>query len=445
MGDDPSSGDEPVSWASDGPSASEPGGGESATWSPDAFEPVKSEFDPAKSESPAWAPDEHPTTFDPIEQQRTMALEEPQAWSKEHPQAEPAPWAQDDYQYTERLPTPPPQYPPQYPPPAPASGSSARMIAIALAVVAAVAAIAVVAVIALRKHDSPTATGNKGSGDTSGKSSEVTKCNTPPTFSMTDAKTTPNGLTVKLQIKASCSGGDVLSSSNTTIGISTSDGRVDVASGRFDLSSNPIFVPRPDDGSVDQQFVFGPDSYWMPLGQLGDQYTASSPGYRIQSSESPPGGTTSGTASTSSAATYTATGPAAPSGGSSDTAAGNALRAIADADTPVIQRDLAGRWVPQLSSKKVGDDWDGIHWDNAAILREHLNMRQKFNARLAWSNEWSTYTITDMWVTSAGSTFQAPDDALGWCTSNGFDRNHCYAKIISKTLPPDGTTKLMPS
>ncbi|MDT5094600.1 MAG: hypothetical protein QOH60_3963 [Mycobacterium sp.] len=425
MGDDPSSEDE------------------SATWSPDAFEPVKDESEPVEDESAPWVSDEAPTTFEPIEQQRTMALQEPQAWSNEPTRQETeSPWQGSDYEYTQRLPTPPPQYPPQPPP----SGSSGRVIAIAVAAVAAVAVIAVIAIIAIRSGSNKGGTTNPGGGGTAGKSSDVTKCSTPPSYSMTDAATNSSGLTVKLKITASCDGGDVLSSPNTNIAIGTSDGGLDVASGRFDLSSNPIFVPRPGDGAVEQQFVFPPDTYWMPLGMLGDQFTASSPGYRIQSTESGTGSKRSGTASTGATSTYTASGPGTPLGGNSDRAAGNALRAIADADTPVIQRDLAGRWVPQLSSKKVGDYWEGLNWDNSQILHEQLDLRTRFNnkVRLAWSDEWSTYDIENMWVTSAAFPFDAADEALNWCRTNGRNHDNCYAKIISKTMGPSGTTKLLP-
>jgi hypothetical protein len=437
VSDSRSSGDEPTSRVPDAANRSAAGADETGAWSGEDFEPA--------GEPPTGSSDEPPTTLEPFEQKRTMAREELRAWSMEtrQPPTALSPWSQPEDQYTQRLQPPPPFYPPQYPPPPPKSPG--KTIAIAVAVVAAIAVIVVVAVIAMRggSKDKPTAaTGTNGAP---GKSAKVTKCATPPSYSMTDAKTSADGLTVKLRVKASCPGGDVLASPNTTIAIATSDGRVDVASGRFDLSANPVFVPRPDDGAVEYRFVFGADDYWMPLGMLDDRYTVSSPGYRIESSESGSAQTTSGTAKTSSTGTFTATGPGRPIGGNADAAAGNALRAIADSDTPAIQRELEGRWIPQLSSKKPGDFWDGIHWDNAAILREHLGLRQKFdNVRLTWSNEWSTYTITDMWVTSVGVTFPTGEDALGWCTSNGFDRDHCYAKIISKTMPAEGTTKLLP-
>ena len=311
---------------------------------------------------------------------------------------------------------------------------------IAVAAVAAIAVIVVVTVLAMRSGSKDNAksanTADKGSSGTSGKSSNVTNCNVAPSYSMVDAKTDASGLTVKLRVKASCANGDVLSSPDTTVAISTSDDGVDIASGTFDLSGKPLYVPRPDDGTVDQQFVFGPGAFWLPLGMLDDKYTASKPSYRFQLSQSGSPATTSGTANGTSPGTFTATGPAQPLGGSADAAAGNALRTIADADMPSIKRDLEDQWIPQLSSKQVGLVFEGTTYDNTAILREHLDLRRTYpNVRLTWTSDWTSYKNKDWWVTSTGTVFPTAEGALGWCTDHGLDYMHCFAKRISTTLP----------
>ena len=116
------------------------------------------------------------------------------------------------------------------------------------------------------------------------------------------------------------------------------------------------------------------------------------------------------------------------------------LRQIANGDRPFVSVRLADRWVPQLSAKRLGVVDQGIVWDNATTLREHLQLRERYHARLLWSGEWSTFSASNFWVTVAGSTFPTSAGALAWCTSQGFDRDHCFAKIVSTTHPVEGST-----
>ena len=116
------------------------------------------------------------------------------------------------------------------------------------------------------------------------------------------------------------------------------------------------------------------------------------------------------------------------------------LRQIANSDHPFVSVRLADRWVPQLSSKRPGVVDQGIVWDNATTLREHLQLRERYHARLLWSGEWSTFSTSNFWVTVAGITFPTSAGTLAWCTSQGFDRDHCFAKIVSTTHPVEGST-----
>lgn len=124
-----------------------------------------------------------------------------------------------------------------------------------------------------------------------------------------------------------------------------------------------------------------------------------------------------------------------------ETSSAAALRRTADADRPMVSSTLADRWVPQLSSKKVGLVAEGITWDNAATLREYTQLRTKYpDARLLWSGEWSTFDYRDFWVTIEGVAFTSPDAANNWCAVNGLDADHCFAKMVSTTHPVDGST-----
>ena len=130
-----------------------------------------------------------------------------------------------------------------------------------------------------------------------------------------------------------------------------------------------------------------------------------------------------------------------PLPGEPESASLTQLRAIGSADRPVVANQLAERWVPQLSSKRSGLVAEGRTWDNAAILREHLQLRQTYpGARLLWSGDWSTFSEGDFWVTVAGVSFPDAAGALTWCTNHGFDRDHCYAKVVSTTHPIEGST-----
>ena len=124
-----------------------------------------------------------------------------------------------------------------------------------------------------------------------------------------------------------------------------------------------------------------------------------------------------------------------------ESASGSQLRLIAGSDQPFVLSGLADRWVPQLSSKRLGIEAEGRTWTNSMILNDHQQLRQSYSGvRLLWSGDWSTFSDSDFWVTIAGTGFPTADQALAWCTGNGFDRNHCYAKLISTTHPvEDGT------
>ncbi|MDI3312735.1 MAG: protein kinase [Mycobacterium sp.] len=124
-------------------------------------------------------------------------------------------------------------------------------------------------------------------------------------------------------------------------------------------------------------------------------------------------------------------------------AARQRLRQLARADRPFVSAELADHWVPQLSSKRPGVVDDGVVWDNARILQEHLALREEYpGVRLLWSGDWSTFSAPDFWVTIVGITFPDSSGALAWCKHRDFDRDHCLAKVVSTTLPIAGSTAL---
>lgn len=79
-------------------------------------------------------------------------------------------------------------------------------------------------------------------------------------------------------------------------------------------------------------------------------------------------------------------------------------------------------------------------WDNTLALQEHLQLRQRYNAKLLWTGDWSTFDGRNFWVTVVPLTFSDSSGALLWCATQGFDRDHCIAKIVSNTRPVAGST-----
>lgn len=300
---------------------------------------------------------------------------------------------------------------------------------IAGALLALIALVLLTVNIVTKPDNSPTATeAAPGSPVTSG---EAPPCSDPPTVRAESVTDGSGGLTFDTTIATTCSAGDVLSDDEFRITVADSLGR-DVAAGVFDLSNSPILLQDP---GTSVTFVFPPGTYWRTAAAItGDVRMDCYRGGRSSSGS----GTGSGTA-------ITAIGPAAPASGDLNAAAHSALVDIAIADRTYIDANLLNRWQPQLSSKQPGLFADGISWNYPEIVREHLQLRQRFpTARLVWSGDWPVFTDPNWWVTMLGTPFGSGEDALGWCASEGFDRDHCLAKMLSHTMGTTGTTLLRP-
>jgi hypothetical protein len=119
------------------------------------------------------------------------------------------------------------------------------------------------------------------------------------------------------------------------------------------------------------------------------------------------------------------------------------LQSLANEDRPLVAAYLADKWIPQISAKRVGLVAEGIVWDNAHILDEHLQFRQKYpDVKLLWTGDWSTFDGRNFWVTVVGLHSDDPDRVLAWCTENGFSRDNCIAKVVSNWRPVSGSTKM---
>jgi hypothetical protein len=120
-----------------------------------------------------------------------------------------------------------------------------------------------------------------------------------------------------------------------------------------------------------------------------------------------------------------------------------ALEQLADTDSKEVTSDLDGKWVPQLSSKKVGIKAEGKTWKEKDILEEHEDLREEFpRVRLVWSGDFSSFKQDNFWVTVVGIGYGDPEDALSWCSSHGLGADDCYAKQLNTSGGHEGTTRL---
>lgn len=266
---------------------------------------------------------------------------------------------------------------------------------------------------------------------TSGAPPQTQPCSDPPHSDETALALTRDGLSVATVLQSPCGAGDAVSGSVVQVAVYA--GTRDVASGIFDLTTAPIVIPPGQ--SVEKQFVFPAGMYWRtPELVSGDTITVE---LRNVTHVQPSG------ADGSSASSLTASRPADPAHGSAEGTAANALKELSDADYSQVKSVLENRWAPQISSKKVGLVTDGITYNYVDILRNHLTLRQKYaHVRLVASNNWTTFNGSDWWVTVVAEASSEASSANRWCDTHGIDSFNCFAKMISDTFGPEGTTVL---
>ncbi len=126
----------------------------------------------------------------------------------------------------------------------------------------------------------------------------------------------------------------------------------------------------------------------------------------------------------------------------------NELNGLIASDAPGVS-DVAERWVPQLSAKRLGIEWQGVTYGYPEILGEHLALRAATGAVLV---DGSTYNfridnnpMVGWYISIVPIGFDTAEGALNWCAQRGFDRNNCAAKFISTNIALSGTLRLQPT
>ncbi|MBH0779596.1 hypothetical protein [Nocardia bovistercoris] len=300
----------------------------------------------------------------------------------------------------------------------------ARAVVIGVAAVVAVAlALTVAAAVRDRGDNAPAA-----APGVEANSSVIMDCPADPTLSVREFRAAGDAVDLTVDITAACPSGDVLSGSATRLTVVST--AATVATGEFDLSTAPVVIAT---DSVRRVFRFPAGTFWTPANAV------SAGALRVGIVESGARPDLVATQASPSTAQVSTARPVIVGAADREAAAG--LSATAESDRAVLQRDLLNRWVPQISSKRLGLVAEGRTWTDSEILREHLDLRARHpEARLLWSGSWSTFSYPDFWITVVGIAYTDPQAALGWCAAHGFDGDHCYAKLVSTTHPVQGST-----
>ena len=274
-------------------------------------------------------------------------------------------------------------------------------------------------------------------------SGAVKACSSMPTFTITSVEDGQGELKVHGNMATSCAEGDFLagSSSQVLVYSSTSPtGGADVdhlvASGTFDLSSDPLIIPN---GGRAVTLRFGEQHYFRTAKDLDLKGLTVRPSFDRGSSS-----TATAKSSTNSAMTIASSASSnANQEAQGEQAAGDAIQWQIKHDYPIVMNSLRGKWTPQLSSKQVGLVADGQTWTKRLILAEYLKTQQANpKAVIIDTSQWPVYDTAGWWVTLQGDSYSDGDQANAWCDAQGYDSDHCLAKRIESNGTSQGTTKL---
>lgn len=270
----------------------------------------------------------------------------------------------------------------------------------------------------------PTGTATPGTG------AQGAACTAAPQLQVVGVRGSTSGLVVSVRATSSCRGGQTMTG---VWQVRLSSAGTEVAAASFDFSSQPVSIPGGSSAQLD--LTFTPGSYRAAPSSL-------SPSSMTLTGS---GSASNGGGGGSSQASVTADGALAPASGSLDAASAAALQRQSSVDSATAVSRLSNVWSPQLSSKRPGLYADGVTYDNTAILNEYLSLKSKYpDALLLWSGDWPVFDSSNFWITMSGVPFSDPDAANDWCVQENFDRDHCFAKRLSKTGSSTGSTKLRP-
>ena len=273
-------------------------------------------------------------------------------------------------------------------------------------------------------------------------SGAVKACSSMPTFTITSVEDGQGELKVRGNVATACTEGDFLAGSSNQVLVYSSTsptGGTDadhlVASGTFDLSSDPLIIPN---GGRTVTLRFGEQHYFRTAKDLDLKRLSVRPSFDRGS----PSSATSKSSTNSPMTIASSASSNANQEAQDEQAAGDAIQWQVKHDYPVVMNSMRGKWTPQLSTKQVGVLADGQTWTNRSILAEFLRTRQANpKAVIVSTSEWPVFDEGGWWVTLSGELYATADEANVWCDTQGYDRDHCLAKRMESSGSPQGTTK----
>jgi serine/threonine-protein kinase len=150
-----------------------------------------------------------------------------------------------------------------------------------------------------------------------------------------------------------------------------------------------------------------------------------------------PGGESSTTASTSTSVSSSTTSTTEPTTTTTTTtvvpvdpegAAFAAIDQFATGDRAQVE-SLSGSWVPQVSTKAAGLEVNGVVFDWRMTLSDHEQLRSRYDAIVLRSGDFN-YAKAGFYVTVVPTAYSTPEEANGWCDSQGIGADDCFAKRI---------------
>ena len=115
-------------------------------------------------------------------------------------------------------------------------------------------------------------------------------------------------------------------------------------------------------------------------------------------------------------------------------AARSALASVIEQDRPAVDA-LVGRWVPQISAKRDGTEWEGLTYDLPRILSLHEGFAFDDGALLVDGAEYNFMLngspMVGWYISIVDVPFADPQGALDWCVAFDFDADNCAAKLIT--------------
>lgn len=309
-----------------------------------------------------------------------------------------------------------------------------RVLAVAGIAVAVLIVVGVAAFVVFAPSSKDSAEQSRGNGFATGTPSAMPSgpviCPAPPTIRAESMDLRTEGLAVDAAFLSPCPGEPL--EADAELRITVTDGQRDIAAGVFDFAKYPLALE--PSLPARRTLIFPPGMYWRTPDMVPTTPTVTAHrGVAGSAGVTPP--------TTSGFDLLLAEAPAVPEHGSVNGVAQAVLQELRSGDYSAAVADLANRWVPQLSSMKVGQSADGVTTSAADVLRDHLALRQQFSgARLLWSGHWSTFDSPDWWVTVVGPPKLSATEANRWCDVNGFAVDECFAKFVSSAMGVAGTT-----